>query len=78
MLQQVTFYVWKDLYPLVEATMQEEWQRLREEQDTSFGKCLAPAVAEIEGVLADNVRADKDGNSGAASNSTESKPLLVT
>mmetsp|Transcript_5407 Transcript_5407/g.12761 ORF Transcript_5407/g.12761 Transcript_5407/m.12761 type:complete len:615 (-) Transcript_5407:58-1902(-) len=86
LLQQVTLYGWKDLYPLVEATMREEWQRLQEEQDGSFGKCLPLAIAEIEAVLPDEVGADKDGTSGAMVSQTKggpqehfnrSKPLLV-
>ncbi|CAJ1970377.1 unnamed protein product [Cylindrotheca closterium] len=71
LLQQVTYYGWKDLYPLVEATMQEECRRFKEEEGGPFGKFMPPAIAEVEGVLADAFGVNAD------SNSQESKPLLV-
>jgi glutathione S-transferase len=50
LLQQVTKHGWKDLYPLVEATLELEMQRMKEEED-AFGRPFPAAVDTIDSVI---------------------------
>lgn len=54
LLQQVTAHGWKDLYPLVEATLELEIQRMEKEQD-SFGQQFPAAVDHVEALLEETI-----------------------